>query len=215
MNKLRMKDQGFTLVELMIVVAIIGILAAIAIPQFLTYQTRARNSAMAGDLHQALNSMETLQSDIGCYGIPAQGTLAAAPGGGGPALVPAAAALGGAAPLAPAGAAVVGIMMTGTHPFTLAIGGVGNALGNDVYLAAGTEAAATNASYVIYTQHERSNAAYGIDSDAPNTMYQVINENWVADTGAMESTNPVPAPNNNDIIGQPGGGAPNTNWVVK
>ena len=41
LQKLRGNSQGFTLIELMIVIAIIGILAAIAIPNFIAYRNKA------------------------------------------------------------------------------------------------------------------------------------------------------------------------------
>jgi len=64
-------EKGFTLIELMIVVAIIGILAAIAIPQFASYRIKAFNSAAVSDIHTARLSEEALFADYQFYGSTA------------------------------------------------------------------------------------------------------------------------------------------------
>jgi len=77
-------EKGFTLIELMIVVAIIGILAAIAIPQFSNYRVKAFNSAAVSDLHTARMAEEALFADYQVYGSTAltgaKGTAAAVTG---------------------------------------------------------------------------------------------------------------------------------------
>ena len=72
-------EKGFTLIELMIVIAIIGILAAIAIPQFSAYRIRAFNSAATADIRNAATAQEAYFVDNQAYcAVGAIGTLTGA-----------------------------------------------------------------------------------------------------------------------------------------
>ena len=59
----RINGSGFTLIELMIVIAIIGILTAIAIPQFASYRVKSHNSAALSDLRNVKSILEVYYTD--------------------------------------------------------------------------------------------------------------------------------------------------------
>ncbi len=59
MNKKTSRKSGFTLVEIMIVVAIIGLLAAIAIPNFVRARTQSQKQACINNLRQVDSAVQT------------------------------------------------------------------------------------------------------------------------------------------------------------
>ena len=59
--------KGFSLIELLVVVAIIGLLAVIAIPQFISYRARGIDSQMKGDLKNAALAMESYFAENKTY----------------------------------------------------------------------------------------------------------------------------------------------------
>mgnify|MGYP006151636385 CR=1 FL=1 len=68
MSKLiRKSNKGFTLIELMIVVAIIGILAAIAIPNFLRYQLKSKSSEGKVNIAAISTAQESFRAEFGSY----------------------------------------------------------------------------------------------------------------------------------------------------
>jgi type IV pilus assembly protein PilA len=71
-------DDGFSMIELLVVIIIIGILAAIAIPVFLSQRSKGDDAAAKSDLANLANFEEIYLNDFGSYSTVA-GVMAAEP----------------------------------------------------------------------------------------------------------------------------------------
>ena len=175
LSHLHKNSEGFTLVELMIVVAIIGILAAVAIPQFAAYRMRGFNTSAVSDVKNLATSEAAYYTDNMNFGVTNTGAVLAAIG--------------------TAGGVLLGPAATATHFIHQFVNAADRQLaiplGNGVRVAANVDATAQ--SFTGTTKHDNGNNYYGVDSDVTATFSATGIGNTNAGVALIQSATTVPA----------------------
>ena len=146
MDETHGNEAGYTLIELMIVIAIIGILSAIAFAQFTSYRDRSFNAATESALYTARLAESALFVDYQAYGSTVK--LTGTPG-------------------SPAGVLLTdsGYVATSTPNQEQSI-----ALSHGVRLLAKTTASRDAAT--VTAKHDKGNSFYAIETDVPGLYYK-------------------------------------------
>jgi len=166
MMNVKKEEKGFTLIELMIVVAIIGILAAIAIPQFASYRVKAFNAAATTDLRNAKLAEEGLYADFQFYG----GTAAAGDAGTAAGVIVTSATTGGA------------VVATGTAGNEVPV-----AMSSNVSLIAKADAA-NGTTATITSKHLQGDRRFATDTDASPVYFDTTVAAGTAITAGIAAT---------------------------